>query len=376
MGKPAAERLFLALKSGKYDSSGLWLDGLSLLVQICNEVGEENIINEAFNVFSEDLDIQSLLFLLNETEGVFHDLIMAKLIKIGRQDLDYLIKEMDSDIETSKPITIVNDPGVKVQSWFYISNDYLNLLSQFKSSPKTRKIVLIIPTLNEEENIESVIKNSRKFVDKILIIDGNSTDKTTKIARNLGIKVYTQEGRGKGLGVRTALKYVKDAITVIIDGDGTYFPHEIPKLVQPILFNEADLVIGSRFLGYIEKGAITFIRKIANYLISTLINIIYRTKLTDTQSGFRAFNGKLKEVYQHELISQNFEIETEMTILALKRGFRIKEVAISYRKRKNSVSKLKFLTHGLRIARQVFRPLVKGPIFSKIKKFQKWVNNP
>jgi len=142
MGKPAAERLFLALKSGKYDSSGLWLDGLSLLVQICNEVGEENIINEAFNVFSEDLDIQSLLFLLNETEGVFHDLIMAKLIKIGRQDLDYLIKEMDSDIETSKPITIVNDPGVKVQSWFYISNDYLNLLSQFKSSPKTIELLL------------------------------------------------------------------------------------------------------------------------------------------------------------------------------------------------------------------------------------------
>jgi len=135
MGKPAAERLFLALKSGKYDSSGLWLDGFLLLNEICFKVGEENIIEEAFNIFCEELHIQDLLYLTSEAEGPLNFLTMTKLIEIGRSDIDLLIKEMDSDVESSRPIVIVNDPSVvDVRSSHGIRIEYFILLGQFKTS--------------------------------------------------------------------------------------------------------------------------------------------------------------------------------------------------------------------------------------------------
>jgi len=207
-----------------------------------------------------------------------------------------------------------------------------------------KEVCILIPTLNEEDSIGRIIRDFKtNGFENILVIDGNSTDSTREIAEREGARVEVQRGKGKGTAVRQAFELIKEEMIVIIDGDGTYLPSEVKRLLDPIIKNEADHVIGNRF-GF--RGAFTLSHRIGNWILNKVFGLGYGVKLNDILSGYRALTKDSLE--KMNLKKERFEIETEMVVESVKRGIRIKEVPIRYERRKG-VSKLNFIRDGLRI---------------------------
>lgn len=207
------------------------------------------------------------------------------------------------------------------------------------------KIKVIIPTLNEEKTIGNVIKELKKKFPKenIIVYDGNSTDKTREIARRLDVKVMIQDSSGKGNAIKEIFKKINADIFVFIDGDDTYSANRINELIDPILKNKADMVIGSRMIK--EKGSMSLIHNIGNFIITSIINKIFSSNLKDVLSGYRAFNKKI--VKNINILSEGFEVETELTVKSLMNKFRIIEIPMNYKRRpKGSEAKLKTFKHG------------------------------
>jgi dolichol-phosphate mannosyltransferase len=211
----------------------------------------------------------------------------------------------------------------------------------------------LVPTLNEGSTVGEVIRKARNLVDEVVVIDGHSDDETPDMAKIYGAEVLVQEGSGKGMALRTAFRLIDANILVIIDGDDTYDASEIDALILPIIQGQADMVIGSRLMGKIEEGALTSFHRLGNLGFNALINLLNGSHFTDTQSGFRAIKGVWAKTLK--LASTSFEIETEITIKALKHGLRIVDVPISYRKRVNTVSKLNGFRHGWRILKTIVK---------------------
>lgn len=189
------------------------------------------------------------------------------------------------------------------------------------------KITVCIPTLNEELNIREVIERVRSFADELMVVDGRSTDRTVDIARELGARVLLDGGKGKGDGVRTGIREAEGDIIVFIDADGSHNPDDIPRLVQPIQDNEADLVIGSRGKGGSDElhgDAEKLLRMIGSDLILICINLRFKSELTDSQNGFRAIRtSTARSINLREDITT---IEQEMTIKTLKKGYTVAEI--------------------------------------------------
>jgi len=207
-----------------------------------------------------------------------------------------------------------------------------------------KDVCILIPTLNEEETIGGVISSfKRQGFDNILVIDGNSTDSTRAIAKRAGARVVIQRGKGKGAAVRQAFELIDSDIIVMIDGDGTYLPTEVQRLIEPIERGEAEHVIGNRFA---YGGAFAILHRLGNWVLNKIFSIGYGLELQDILSGYRAFTkGAVKKM---TLRKEGFEIEAEMTVESVKRGIKLKEVPISYRKRRGK-SKLNFFRDGMRI---------------------------
>ncbi len=216
-----------------------------------------------------------------------------------------------------------------------------------------KRIVCLIPTLNEAPTVGEVICKARDLVDRVIVVDGHSKDDTSKVALKFGVEVLPQEGTGKGMALRTAFSKIDEGIYVIIDGDATYDASEINSLVQPIIEGEADMVVGSRLDGKMEEGAINGFHKFGNHAFNSMINILNGSHISDSQSGFRAIDGRW--VKSLGLDTEGFEIETEITIRAIKKGMRVKEVPITYRRRNGTPSKLSGFGAGFRIAKTVLR---------------------
>jgi len=224
------------------------------------------------------------------------------------------------------------------------------------SSEKFSNIVkadIIIPTLNEENSIREIIHSirSHSFPIKvsILVIDGGSVDKTIEICKQEKVQLIKQKGKGKGSAMREAVNASNADIVIFIDGDGTYSVDDLEKLLEPLLNDKADMVVGSRILGKREKGSISSFNVIGNKLFNKTINFALKSKVTDSLSGYRAMR---RETFgELVLFSNNFEIEVEMTVEALAKGYRVLEVPISYGTRKDSVTKLNPKGDGIKIAR-------------------------
>lgn len=214
-------------------------------------------------------------------------------------------------------------------------------------------IAVLIPTLNEEEAIESVIKGFpdeyRGHEIKVYVVDGGSEDRTLEIAENAGTEVIHQiRGGGKGNGVSQALKQVEADYYVMLDGDGTYDPAEMGKLMDPLLNGSAEHVIGRR--SNRENGAIPLFNRIGNYVFNFVTRLTTGEKIYDMLSGYRAFT---KESLAHTGFTQpGFGIETEMTFTAVENDLPIREVPISYSERKGN-SKLHPLKDGWRIVNTI-----------------------
>lgn len=189
-------------------------------------------------------------------------------------------------------------------------------------------VSVVIPAKNEEKSIGRVIEGVKKYADEVLVIDGHSTDRTAVIAERHGALVYLDGGKGKGEGIRTAIRKARQEILVFIDADLSHDPRDIPRLVKPILTGKADLVIGSRRLGGSDElfGDIgKFIRETGSQIINLGINYRLGVRLTDSQNGFRAI--KRSVARKLNLQEDITTIEQEMAIKALKKGFRVGEVA-------------------------------------------------
>ncbi|MEX2730138.1 MAG: glycosyltransferase family 2 protein [Candidatus Sigynarchaeum springense] len=236
------------------------------------------------------------------------------------------------------------------------------LAEQCKEQPR---IVVVIPAYNEEKAIARVVKRTSNVLrdttadHDILVVDDDSHDSTRQILDCLDVqRFYHRRNLGKGDVLRNVLEFLAPGeIVVTMDGDGEHDPRDIPKLVDPVAKGQADIVIGSRFLhddaGYLgraKKGK--HVKNLGNKLFSFLLWIFTRRVIKDTQSGFRAFKaGTFKRL---RLGSDGFRIEMEMTVKALRKGYRVCEVAIQNRQGQRR-SHVKVFPDGAKIAMTVLR---------------------
>ena len=186
-----------------------------------------------------------------------------------------------------------------------------------------KKISIIIPAYNEAKRIGNVLSKIPDFADEIIVVDDGSKDNTAEVAKKYGANIIRlKENQGKGAAMNAGMKEATGDIIVFIDADGQHNPEEITKLLKPILQDEADFVIGSRLIKV--QGKRPFIRKISNFLSTSLIRLKLGINVKDTQSGFRA----LKREFLPEIESKRYEVETELLIKAVKKGARVKEVPV------------------------------------------------
>jgi glycosyltransferase involved in cell wall biosynthesis len=189
-------------------------------------------------------------------------------------------------------------------------------------------IIAAIPCFNEERCIGSVVLKTKRFVDQVIVIDDGSTDETARIAESAGAVVIRHErNQGKGAAIKTAFEYVKKAgcnALVLLDGDGQHDPAAIPSLLRPVLEGESDIVVGSRFLA---KGSnIPGYRRVGQHLLTLVTNLGSRVKLSDSQSGFRAFSRKA--INAMSFVESGLSIESEMQFAISKAGLKVAEVPI------------------------------------------------
>ena len=190
-------------------------------------------------------------------------------------------------------------------------------------------IIVGIPAFNEEKNIAVLIIQLKKIADKIIVCNDGSTDLTSKIAEGLGVTVINHEKNlGYGAAIRSIFLKSKDLdgdILVTFDADGQHRIKDINRVINPIINEESDLVIGSRFLDKSEKEVPQY-RKVGIKIITKVTNATIKKQLTDSQSGFRAYSKKvLNELNPSEL---GMGISTEILIKASAKNFRISEVPI------------------------------------------------
>lgn len=191
----------------------------------------------------------------------------------------------------------------------------------------TSTVTVVIPTRDEEGLIHEIIESVRPYADEVLVIDGHSRDKTREVAATTGARVILDRGKGKGDALRLAFDEAKGDIVVFIDADGSHEPKDIPAMVAPILAGHADMVVGSRGKGGSDElhGTLgQLIRYVGSQIIMLAINYRWDVQLTDSQNGFRAIRRDVGK--QLGLTSNLTTIEQEMTMKALKRGFRVAEI--------------------------------------------------
>jgi glycosyltransferase involved in cell wall biosynthesis len=200
------------------------------------------------------------------------------------------------------------------------------------------KVVITIPAFNEERTVDRVITDIKKVMDenkfnyKIVVINDGSKDKTKEVAKNAGAVVFSHPiNYGLAETFRTEMKKALELnpdIMVHIDADGQYLASDIPKLIQPIINKRADIVLGSRFKGKIES--MPLMKRFGNKAFSKVISNITKTRISDGQTGFRAFT---KDVASIDIQSDHTYTQ-EQVIKAIKNKFRLVEVPIYFAKRK------------------------------------------
>ncbi len=201
--------------------------------------------------------------------------------------------------------------------------------SQRDISPGLRKIVCVICAYNEERFIGSVVLSARQVAHTVIVVDDGSVDGTAEIAEAAGAVVVRHEhNRGKGVALNSGLARARatDAeAVVILDGDGQHMTKEIPAVAAPILNGEADVVVGSRYLG--DHTSVPLVRIIGHRAFTFLTNAFSDTRATDSQSGFRAFSRRALEAIH--LSSKGFSAESEMQFIIRERNLRLIEVSIN-----------------------------------------------
>ena len=209
------------------------------------------------------------------------------------------------------------------------------------------EITAILPAYNEEVSIGSIVLRTLKYADRVIVVDDGSLDRTAEVASLAGAQVLRHEmNMGKGAALKTGFASLNgDAVIVTIDTDGQHDPADIPRLVDPILQGEADMVNGSRYLNGNKKDTPIY-RRVGQKVLDAATNIGCGLSITDTQSGFRAFAGRTKGIFRFE--QKGLAIESEMLADAAAAGLRIHEVEIGVRYDVNGSSENP-MVHGFRV---------------------------
>ena len=211
-----------------------------------------------------------------------------------------------------------------------------------------KKIVVLIPSLNEEKTVGSVIKEFKKILPSanIHVFDNNSYDKTKLIAKKLGVTVHNVKEKGKGNVVRRMFADVEGEIYIMIDADNTYLINNINKMIKFFIEEQLDMLVAKRVS--VEKKAYRFGHIFGNKIFSKLVKLIFGNQIDDLFSGFRIFSKRFVKSFPGN--SKGFEIETELTIHALEQRLPMGEIICKYKSRPiGSFSKLSTLKDGLRI---------------------------
>lgn len=220
----------------------------------------------------------------------------------------------------------------------------------------TDDIAVLIPCYNESQTIEKVIADFKTALPEatIYVYDNNSSDNTAELAARAGAVVRFEHQQGKGNVIRSMFRDIDAACYLMIDGDDTYPAEHAREMVAPILAHRAQMVVGDRLSStYFEENKRPF-HNVGNRTVRALINVLFKNNVRDIMTGYRAFSYEF--VKSFPVLSQGFEIETEMTIFALDKNLGIENVVIEYRDRpEGSESKLNTVSDGLKVLRTIGR---------------------
>jgi len=208
---------------------------------------------------------------------------------------------------------------------------------------------VIIPAVNEAGNIRPLVDELRETMPvNVIVVDNGSTDNTAQEAIQAGAAVVGDLRRGYGYACAAGVAAAMDAdVIVFMDGDHSYSPVDLPLLLSPILENRADLVLGSRELGQIVRGAMPSQQRFGNWLASRLMNILYGLSITDL-GPYRAIRREL--LLELNMQEMTYGWPTEMIVKAARRKLRISEVPVSYRSRLSGRSKVSGTIRGTLLA--------------------------
>lgn len=219
-----------------------------------------------------------------------------------------------------------------------------------------QRIIVIIPAFNEESSIGKVIADIPNIVSEIIVVNNNSTDTTSEVAKNAGATVLSEPNRGYGNACLMGMDYIsrfdstqRPDIVVFLDGDYSDYPSELTKIVAPIIENNLDFVIGARVKSLREEGSMTFPQRFGNKLATTLMKLFFNSKFTDL-GPFRAI--KYEKLLQLNMEDKTYGWTVEMQLKALKKHFTYIEIPVKYRNR---------------IGTSKVSGTVKGAIFAGIK---------
>ncbi len=213
---------------------------------------------------------------------------------------------------------------------------------------KRFKVTAVIPAYNEERTIAEVVRGVQPYCDRVLVVLAKkSRDRTLEIIKKMQVPYIVDHGLGHGEAKRCAINYLQEGIIVLMDADGSHDPKDIPKMVKPIQENKADMIIGSRMRGGSDElhGTFSnFMRMVGSNLIQLVINYRFNVRLSDCEDGFRALRVDMAK--DLGLNANDFDIEEEMVLKALKKKYRVNEVATHEYERKFGKSNINLLKIG------------------------------
>jgi glycosyltransferase involved in cell wall biosynthesis len=215
-------------------------------------------------------------------------------------------------------------------------------------------ISVIVPAMNEAENLKHVLPFIPDYVDEVILVDGHSTDGTVAEAQRLlpNIRIVPQHGKGKGSALRTGFAAARGDIIVMLDADGSTDPREIPAFVQK-LTKGADFVKGSRFMTGGGTADMPRHRKMGNGAFVAMVRLLFGGGYTDLCYGYSAFWSWVVPIL--ELDGTGFEIETMMNVRALRAGLTVAEVPSFEHARVFGVGRLRTIPDGIRVLKTIFR---------------------
>jgi glycosyltransferase involved in cell wall biosynthesis len=219
--------------------------------------------------------------------------------------------------------TFTNDPTIVRGSTTFSTKS-----TNRQENKSKGRIVALIPAHNEERFIGSLVLAVKEFVDQVVVIDDGSNDRTAEIAARAGAVVCRHDAnQGKAAAVNTGFAYVRQQhprAVVMLDGDGQHYAEDLPRVLEPVLDGDADIVVGSRFLGI--KNDIPIYRQVGQHGLTIVTNLATGLPIGDSQSGYRAFSPHAISLLSFS--KGGFSIESEMQFLARECKLRVVEVPI------------------------------------------------